>query len=142
MPVPCLGPMSLVYAVAMDAVLATMTGLDSGQLCFRTAEERGLGDYDMDAIDGKLTVILDFVVPHPCGRTIAGNQCIQEFMDSKVDVRPKADQTLYTSCVDRCPVYALSLNDDDPSYVDMALFGTILCFQKICQEKAMGFILN
>lgn len=133
-------------AVALDGVIASMMGLDPSRLKFlRTAKERGLGDYDMDAItiDGEMTVILDFVVPPLGGEAIAGNQAIQEFMDSKVRVRPKADHALCTSCgscIDHCPAGALSLNADDLPVADMDLCVTCFCCQEICPEKAMSLV--
>jgi len=130
-------------AVALDGVIATMMGLDPSRLKFlRKAKDLGLGDYDpaMIRIEGELTVLENFKLPPLGGEAIAGNPIIQEFMDSKVKVRPMADKDLCTSCgacIDHCPVSALSMNDDDLPVVDMDLCVTCFCCQEICPEKAM-----
>ena len=128
--------------VAMDSVIATMMGLDPSLLRFlRKAKELGLGDFDpaMIHIDGELRVLDNFKLPPLGGDAIARNQAIQEFMGSKVKLRPKADKDLCTSCgacIGHCPVNALSMIDNLP-VVDIDTCVTCFCCQEICPEKAM-----
>jgi len=130
-------------AVAMDAVVARMMGLDPSRLRFlQKAKAAGLGDFDSDAIeiDGEMQVLPDFKLPPLGGEAITGNPAIRELMNARSQVRPKADPQLCTacgSCVDHCPVSALSLQGDLPQ-VDPALCIACFCCQEICPEKAMA----
>jgi len=130
-------------AVALDAVVARMMGLDPSRLRFlQKAKAAGLGDFDSDAIeiDGEMQVLPDFKLPPLGGEAITGNPAIRELMNARSQVRPKADPQLCTacgSCVDHCPVSALSLQGDLPQ-VDPALCIACFCCQEICPEKAMA----
>ncbi|MBI5572512.1 MAG: DUF362 domain-containing protein [Desulfomonile tiedjei] len=130
-------------AVAMDAVVATMMGCEPGRLRFlQTAKEAGLGDYDLDTIDivGELRRLPDFKLPPLGGEAIFHNQAVQEILHDRTLVRPQADPDLCTgcgTCVDQCPVSALSMNGQLPQ-VDPDLCITCFCCQEICPEKAMN----
>jgi len=130
-------------AVAMDAVVARMMGVDPARLRFlQKAQAAGLGDYDSEhiEIDGEMQVLADFKLPPLGGEAIAGNQAIQELMNAKVHVRPKADPDLCTTCgacVDHCPVSALSMEGVIP-IVDAETCIACFCCQEICPEKAMS----
>jgi uncharacterized protein (DUF362 family)/NAD-dependent dihydropyrimidine dehydrogenase PreA subunit len=130
-------------AVALDATIARMMGLDPQRLRFlRRAKELGLGDFLEETIQiiGELVRIPDFKVPPLGGEAIAGNTVIQEFLEQRTQVRPKADPELCTgcgTCVEHCPVSALSLEDDLP-IVDPEVCIACFCCQEICQEKAIS----
>jgi len=130
-------------AVALDATIARMMGLDPSRLRFlRRAAELGLGDYDSRAIeiDGELQVIPDYRIPPLGGEAIAGNDAIQELIHSRTLLTPEADPESCTGCglcVDQCPVSALTLENDRPE-VDADLCITCFCCQEICPEKAMA----
>lgn len=129
-------------AVALDAVIAHMMGCDPGRLGFlRKAKEEGLGDYELDKIEvlGELKRLPDFKLPPLGGEAIFRNENIQEFMRSRTLLRPKADPDLCTgcgTCVDHCPVSALSMIEDVP-VVDADTCITCFCCQEMCPEKAI-----
>ena len=132
-------------AVAMDAVMARMMGLDPALLPFlQRAGAEGLGSYrenDVEVI-GAMPVIKDFKLPPLGGEAIAGNVAMQELLDSRVRLRPKADPERCTACgtcVEQCPVDALSLEDDLPQ-VNRDLCITCFCCQEICPEQAMALV--
>lgn len=130
-------------AVAMDAVVAHMMGCPAEQLPFlQRAKALGLGDFDMAAIeiDGELFRVPDFKLPPMAGGAIATNATIQAFLNSKAVMRPKADPDICTACgtcVDQCPVQALSMAEDLPQ-VDPARCIACFCCQEICPEKAIA----
>jgi uncharacterized protein (DUF362 family)/Pyruvate/2-oxoacid:ferredoxin oxidoreductase delta subunit len=128
--------------VALDAVIATMMGCEPGWLRFlQKAKEVGLGDYDLSTIDviGDLKPLLDFKLPPLSGERDFNNKTIQEALHSRSILRPQADPELCTgcgTCVEQCPVCALSMNEGLPG-VDAGLCITCFCCQEICPEKAM-----
>jgi uncharacterized protein (DUF362 family)/NAD-dependent dihydropyrimidine dehydrogenase PreA subunit len=130
-------------AVAMDSVVAAMMGCDPGKLRFlRRAKELGMGDYDLRSIDviGELKVIPDFKLPPLGGEAIFHNEAVQQVMTSKTVLRPQADPELCTmcgTCVDHCPVSALSMGDMIPE-VDPEKCITCFCCQEMCPEKAIS----
>jgi len=130
-------------AVALDGVIATMMGLDPARLRFlQKAKAMGLGDFDPAKIQihGELRVIPDFKLPPFGGEAIADNAVIQEFISSKVRVRPHADPDLCTSCgacIEQCPVSALVMENDIP-VADEDICITCFCCQEVCPEKAMS----
>lgn len=129
-------------AVALDATIARMMGLAPEKLRFlEYAKAEGLGDFDESAIEiiGELNVIPDFKIPPLGGEAIAGSKTIQEFINARTEMRPKADPDLCTaceSCVEQCPVSALTMNEDLP-VVDAEVCITCFCCQEICPEKAI-----
>ena len=129
-------------AVAMDAVVARMMGLDPGRLRFlEIAREMGLGDFNENKIhiDGDLPVLDDFKLPPLGGEAIAGNPDVIQNLEAKTRLRPVADPELCTACgacVDHCPVEALELRDEYP-VVDADTCITCFCCQEICPEKAI-----
>jgi uncharacterized protein (DUF362 family)/NAD-dependent dihydropyrimidine dehydrogenase PreA subunit len=129
--------------VALDAVVARMMGVDPARLRFlQKAKEFGLGDFaaGMIEIDGTMQVLANFKLPPLGGEAIAGNQTIQQLMNSKAHVKPKADPDLCTSCgacIEHCPVSALTMQDTVP-VVDAATCIACFCCQEICPEKAMS----
>jgi uncharacterized protein (DUF362 family)/NAD-dependent dihydropyrimidine dehydrogenase PreA subunit len=129
-------------APALDAVIATMMGCDPAKLPFlRLAKEAGLGDYDLSTIEivGELTQIPDFKLPPLGGDAIMNNQAIQDMMQNRSLMRPQVDQDLCTACgtcVEQCPVSALSMNAETP-VVDADTCITCFCCQEMCPEKAI-----
>lgn len=129
-------------AVAMDAVVARMMGLDPGALRFmQKAQEDGLGSFQSKdiQIDGDMQVVPDYKIPPLGGEAITGNSALQEFMKEKTFVFPQADPDLCTACgncIDHCPASALTMTEDIP-VVDKTLCITCFCCQEICPEKAM-----
>ncbi|MFZ5585017.1 MAG: DUF362 domain-containing protein [Thermodesulfobacteriota bacterium] len=130
-------------AVAMDACVARMMGVDPARLGFlQKARALGLGEYakeDMEIV-GELQAIPDFRLPPLGGEAITGNAQIQELMLARTLLRPAADPARCTACgtcVDQCPVGALTLVDDLPQ-VDADKCITCFCCQEMCPEKAMA----
>jgi uncharacterized protein (DUF362 family)/NAD-dependent dihydropyrimidine dehydrogenase PreA subunit len=129
-------------AVAMDAVVARMMGLDPGRLRFlKIAREMGLGDFDTQRIhvDGHMPVLDNFKLPPLGGEAIADNPEVLEILESKTLLRPVADPKLCTACgacVDHCPVSALEFEDEWP-VVEADTCITCFCCQEICPEKAI-----
>ncbi len=129
-------------AVALDATIARLMGLDPARLGFiQRARDLGLGDFDESAIEiiGKLKPIQGFKVPPLGGEAIANNEAINQFIQSRTVLRPKADPEKCISCgtcIEQCPVSALSMVDDIP-VVDAGKCITCFCCQEICPEKAI-----
>jgi uncharacterized protein (DUF362 family)/NAD-dependent dihydropyrimidine dehydrogenase PreA subunit len=129
-------------AVALDAVIATMMGCDPSRLPFlRRAKERGLGDFDLDSVEviGELVTVPDFKLPPISGEALMQNEAIQDMLHSRTLLRPQPDPDLCTACgtcVEQCPVSALSLDDHLPQ-VDADTCITCFCCQEICPEKAI-----
>ena len=130
-------------AVALDAVIATLMGCDPGLLRFlQKAKEAGLGDYDIKHIEilGELKTLPDFKIPPLGGEAIMQNETIQGMLLDRTLLRPQVDPELCTACgtcIDQCPVAALSMNEDIPE-VDADLCITCFCCQEICPEKAIA----
>jgi len=107
----------------------------------QAAKALGLGDYDLDKIEiiGELKILPQFKLPPLGGEIISENKAIQQMMDSRTLLLPQADPELCTACgtcVDQCPVSALSMNGDTP-LVDADICITCFCCQEICPEKAI-----
>ena len=130
-------------AVALDAVVARMMGVDPARLRFlQKAKAFGLGDFDshLIQIDGEMKVIPDFKLPPLGGEAIAGNQTIQQFLNAKAYVKPQADPELCTACgacIEHCPVSALTMQETIP-VVEADTCIACFCCQEICPEKAMS----
>ena len=129
-------------AVALDATVARMMGVDPGLLRFLVvAKERGLGDFAEESIEllGRLTPLQDFKLPPLGGELAAGSKEARDFLLSREQVRPKADPELCTGCglcMEQCPVSALSMPEEVP-VVDPEKCIACFCCQEMCPEKAM-----
>ena len=129
-------------AVALDGAIATMMGCEPGLLGFlQKAKEMGLGEYDPSAneIIGQLKPIQDFKLPPLGGEAIHGNETIQDFLHQRTLLRPETDPALCTACgtcIDQCPVSALSMAEEIPE-VDPERCITCFCCQEMCPEKAI-----
>lgn len=130
-------------AVAMDAVIATMMGCEPGRLGFlRKARAMGLGDYDLKGIEvvGELNPLPDFKLPPLNGEGLMQNETAQARLHSRTLLRPQADPDLCTgcgTCIEQCPVSALSMGDRIP-LVEADTCITCFCCQEICPEKAIA----
>ncbi len=128
--------------VALDGVIAAMMGCEPGRLRFlRKAKEMGLGDYDLNLIEviGEFKPLKGFKLPPIDGKAIFQNETVQEMLQERTLLRPQADPDLCTACgtcIDQCPVSALSMGDDVPQ-VDADTCITCFCCQEICPEKAI-----
>lgn len=129
--------------VALDATVARMMGIEPGLLRFlRKAQEKGLGEYDIDSIEviGQLTRLPDFRLPPLGGEAILQNEPMQEFLHSRMIMRPKVNTDWCTSCgacVNQCPVSALSMGDRIPE-VDAYKCIACFCCQEICPKRAIA----
>ncbi|MBU0513377.1 MAG: DUF362 domain-containing protein [Proteobacteria bacterium] len=130
--------------VALDGVMARMMGLEPGRLRFlERARELGLGEYDDVEIIGPFETIPDFKLPPLGGEAITGAKEIMELMRIRTKLRPAVDVETCTgcgTCVDQCPVGALTLEDDLP-LVDADTCITCFCCQEMCPEKAINLQL-
>lgn len=130
-------------AVAMDAVMSTMIGLEPGRLRFlQKAQEAGLGDYDLDKIEciGELKRLPDYHIPPLGGEAVFNNESVQEMIYNKTAVLPQVDAELCTgcaSCIDQCPVGALHMGENDIPEVNASDCITCFCCQEMCPEKAI-----
>ena len=129
-------------AVALDAVVTRMMGLEPSRLRFlEKAQEMGFGSYDSDQIkiEGEFKAIPDFKVPPLGGEAIMENPEMQDIIHQKTLLTPQADPELCTACetcVDHCPASALTMVDNLPQ-VDIELCVTCFCCQEMCPEKAI-----
>ncbi|HUI67222.1 MAG TPA: DUF362 domain-containing protein [Nitrospirota bacterium] len=129
-------------AVAVDSVIATMMGCDPGRLRFlQKAKEVGLGDYDLNTIEiiGELKRLPDFKLPPLDGEAIMRNEVMQSLIHGRAILRPQADAEKCTSCgtcVDHCPVSALSMAGNIPQ-VNAGICIACFCCQEMCPEKAI-----
>ena len=129
-------------AVAMDSVMAVMMGLEPTQLRFlQKAKELGLGENDLDKIEiiGELKKLPDYKIPPLGGEAIMNNEAIQEMIHSRTLLFPQVASDLCTACetcIEQCPVLALSMKGDIPQ-VDADTCITCFCCQEICLEKAI-----
>ncbi|MFW6080471.1 MAG: DUF362 domain-containing protein [Desulfosalsimonas sp.] len=131
-------------AVAVDAVIARMMGLDPGRLRFlQYAKQKGLGDYEEESIKihGKLETIPDYKIPPLGGEANLNNPNIQELISSRIQVRPIPDEELCTgcgTCAEQCPVSALVMDEqNDLPVVDEETCIACFCCQEVCPEKAI-----
>jgi Pyruvate/2-oxoacid:ferredoxin oxidoreductase delta subunit len=130
-------------AVAMDAVMATMMGLEPGRLrILQKAKEVGLGVFDLGAIEviGELKPLPDFKLPPFSGEVLLKNEAIQTLIRDRVSMRPQADGELCTgcgTCIDQCTVSALSMSDENLPVVDADTCISCFCCQELCPEKAI-----
>jgi uncharacterized protein (DUF362 family)/Pyruvate/2-oxoacid:ferredoxin oxidoreductase delta subunit len=128
--------------VAMDAVIATMMGLEPGRLrSLQKAKEKGLGDYDLGTIEviGELRRLPDFKLPPLGGEANLHDANLQGTLLSRTLLRPRVDPQLCTgcaTCVNQCPVSALSIVDGIPQVATTTCISCFCC-QEICPEKAI-----
>jgi len=105
------------------------------------AKEAGLGDYDLSTIEiiGELKRLPDFKSPPLGGEAIFRNEAMQSLIHKRAALRPQADAEKCTgcgTCVDHCPVSALSMVADIPQ-VNADFCIACFCCQEMCPEKAI-----
>jgi uncharacterized protein (DUF362 family)/Pyruvate/2-oxoacid:ferredoxin oxidoreductase delta subunit len=128
--------------VALDAVIATMMGCEPGWLRFlQKAKEAGLGDYDLTTIEivGELKKLPGFKLPPLSGEAILSNEAAQATLNSRTLAKPHTNAEWCTgcaTCVDQCPVSALSMYDNLPQVNTDACIACFCC-QEVCPEKAI-----
>ncbi len=128
--------------VALDATIARMMGLEPRVLPFlEIARKRALGDHDSSSIEivGTMAPIPNFKVPPIAEEAKEVSTGEGEFFSSRIRLRPKADKDLCTdcgTCIDQCPVSALSMIDSLP-VVDSEQCIACFCCQEMCPEKAI-----
>jgi len=122
--------------------MATMMGVDPSLLLFlQKAKGLGLGDYDLSKTEiiGELKVLPDFKLPPLGGEAIAGNAAVRQFIESRSMLTPTVAPDLCTgcgTCIDQCPMSALSMGEEYPQ-VDKEACITCFCCQESCPEKAI-----
>jgi ferredoxin len=120
-----------------------MMGCEPGLLRFlQKAKEEGLGDYDLKKIEiiGELKPLPNFKIPPLGGEAVMHNEAIQGMLLDRTLLRPQVDSDLCTACgtcIDQCPVSALSMDEDIPQ-VDADTCITCFCCQEMCPEKAIA----
>jgi uncharacterized protein (DUF362 family)/Pyruvate/2-oxoacid:ferredoxin oxidoreductase delta subunit len=130
-------------AVALDSTIAWMMGVDPGRLKFlNMAREMGLGDHDTGKIEfiGELNRLPDFKIPPLGGEAMSENEEVQDMLQSRTLLTPQVDPDLCSACgtcVDQCPVSALSMPEDIPEVGDEICIRCFCC-QEICPEKAIA----
>jgi len=132
-------------AVALDSVICRMMGLDPAKLALlHKAKALGLGDFAPEAIEilGELVPIEGFRLPALDGGAIHRSAHLQNLLESRIAMRPKADPARCTgcgTCVAQCPAQALCLVDN-VAVVDTALCIGCFCCQEMCPEKAIALV--
>ncbi len=136
-------------AVALDGVIARMMGLDPARLRMLTyAQSVGLGEFSDAALEvlGQLVPIPDFKLPPLDGGAIQHSQMLQDLLESRIVLRPKADPARCTACgtcVAQCPAQALTLVETASgalAVVDASLCIGCFCCQEMCPEKAIALV--
>ncbi len=123
--------------------MAKMMGCEPHLLRFlQKAKELGMGDYNLDTIEiiGKLEQISNFKLPPLSGEAILHNEPMQALLQSRTFLRPRIDPLLCTgcaTCIDQCPVSALSMGEQIPEVAAETCI-TCFCCQEICPEKAIS----
>jgi NAD-dependent dihydropyrimidine dehydrogenase PreA subunit len=132
-------------AVAVDSVIASMMGCNPEKLGFlRKAKEYAIGDFDLSRIEitGDFKTIPDYKIPPLGGDAMYNNQSLQDMMQKRTMLLPKADPLLCTGCgqcVDHCPVSALFMNGATPDLIYGKCI-TCFCCQEICPVKAISLV--
>jgi uncharacterized protein (DUF362 family)/Pyruvate/2-oxoacid:ferredoxin oxidoreductase delta subunit len=131
--------------VAVDAVIARMMGVAPDQVPLLVfAREKGLGTYDLTKIrvTGDARGIPGFKLPPMTSMAAPTPEDRLTFFNSRSSLRPKADVDLCTgceTCVDQCPVSALSMEGSLP-VVDPERCIACFCCQEMCPEQAMHLV--
>jgi uncharacterized protein (DUF362 family)/Pyruvate/2-oxoacid:ferredoxin oxidoreductase delta subunit len=128
-------------AVALDAVMARMVGLDPSDLPVLTlAASQGLGSFAPDDIhlDGEYTPLHDFRLPPLPGSGYA-RDAVQQLLDKTLAARPVVNGDLCIGCgecVEICPGKALTMEGALPR-VDLDKCIQCYCCQELCSQKSI-----
>jgi len=132
-------------AVALDAVAAEIIGLDPGKVpTTRIASEAGLGIGWPEAINIAGEKISDVKVPDFKLTSNKRLSLIPKFLVKLIDpyvwVRPAIDSDLCTrcnTCVNSCPVGALSNSDHSTPTFNYEICINCWCCHEMCPEKSV-----
>ena len=128
-------------AIAMDAVMARMTGLDPGNMpALAMAAEEGLGSFEKGdiSIDGEFRTLQDFMLPPLPESGYAAPGMLQAF-DKALTAKPLVNSELCTlcgECVEICPVKALEV-DGKLLLIDSDRCIQCYCCQELCPQSAI-----
>ena len=128
-------------AVAMDAVMALMVGLEPRELpVLALAAEEGLGSFEKSDIniDGEFKTIHGFILP-PMPESGYAAPTLQQFMDKTLSATPVINGDLCIGCgecVEICPGKALSMVGELPR-VDLGKCIKCYCCQELCPQKSI-----
>jgi uncharacterized protein (DUF362 family)/Pyruvate/2-oxoacid:ferredoxin oxidoreductase delta subunit len=126
-------------AVALDAVMAAMMGLDPRSVpMLRIAEDRGLGPADLGAIeiDGPFEVVRKFKMPG-VGMGLGGFAARLAMCIFVTQPRVRSGKCVRCgSCVKACPVGAVSMTDRG-AVIDYAKCITCFCCHEMCRYHSM-----
>ncbi|MBW2031021.1 MAG: 4Fe-4S binding protein, partial [Deltaproteobacteria bacterium] len=129
--------------LTVDVTISRMMGVDPAKLRFlQVAHGRGYGDYRENHIEiiGHLEPIPHFKLPPFLDET--GEAAIPgspQIMERQLKLRPRAERDLCTgcgTCIEACPVSALSMKDETPA-VDPGKCIVCFCCQEKCPERAI-----
>jgi uncharacterized Fe-S center protein len=129
-------------AVALDATICRMMGAEPEQVPFlQVAKKRGFGQYEADAIhiEGEFHRVSNFKLPALAIKAKGLPPEARKVIHSRTLLRPAVDETSCTACetcVEQCPVSALSMEDGFPK-VDPDRCITCFCCQEMCPETAI-----
>ncbi|MDR3640237.1 MAG: DUF362 domain-containing protein [Humidesulfovibrio sp.] len=132
-------------AVAVDAVICRLMGLDPALLRLLTkAKDLGLGDFSPEAIMvlGDLVPLEGFRLPPLDGGATHRSPGLQQLLENRIAMRPKADPARCTgcgTCVAQCPAQALSVVDG-VAVADKDKCIGCFCCQEMCPEKAISLV--
>jgi len=115
--------------------------IDPSGAFYSQTKQAQLVKNDLDKIEiiGELKKLPDYKIPPLGGEAIMNNEAIQEMIHSRTLLFPQVASDLCTACetcIEQCPVLALSMNGDIPK-VDADTCITCFCCQEICSEKAI-----
>jgi ferredoxin len=115
--------------------------IDPSGAFYSQTKQAQLGKNDLDKIEsiGESKKLPDYKIPPLGGEAIMNNEAIQEMIHSRTLLFPQVAPDLCTACetcIEQCPVLALSMNGDIPQ-VDADTCITCFCCQEICPEKAI-----
>ncbi len=129
--------------VALDAVIAFLMGCPPEQLRFlQKAKEMGLGEFALEGLEilGPLKPIPQFRLPPLRGEDNLNNPAVQAFIESRAKLQPRVNPDFCTgcgTCVEHCPVSALSMSQVNLPEVDIERCITCFCCQEMCPEKGI-----
>jgi len=129
-------------AVALDATICRMMGAVPEHVPFlQVAKKRGLGEYEADAIhiEGEFHQISNFKLPVLAIKAKGLPAEAMKMLHSRTQLCPAVDEDVCTACetcVEQCPVSALSMEDGFPK-VDPDRCITCFCCQEMCSETAI-----
>ncbi len=129
--------------VALDATITRLMGTSPEMVPFLDfAQRRGLGEFKEEAIEiiGELNPIKDYKLPLQMDRKAGTEQTWLDLFHSRTNMRPVVTDDscdACETCVDQCPVTALSMVDELPQ-VDSESCIACFCCQELCPQTAIS----